>query len=224
MNIELRNGQKGALIGQNGSGKSHLAKYHLLPRSGPLLISDPKGTFEFYDCEIFDTVDEIERRRPRRAIYRPRRAELRDRAAHDALFDYAYERAQAGWELYLYNDELSAMVTGTEPPPSFLDCLARGRELGLTILNCSQRPSRVPIIVWSEAQRFYVFRLVFPDDIKRVQQLIGKSYTGRPPGEHWVSEHQRLYGYRPDPRFAFTYWDAERDSPPRTMILKDPKR
>lgn len=220
MRINLSTGQKGALIGQNGSGKSYLAKHYLLPRAGRLLIIDPKGTFEFHDTEVFETADEIERRRPDRAIYRPRRSELRDRNAHEAIYNYAYERG----ETYVYTDELTAMVNGPEPPPSFLDCYARGRELGITMLTCSQRPSRVPIIVWSECVRFYVFRLVFPDDIKRIRQLLGKSYTGRPPTDAEIQRFAYAYGYTPPAKFAFTYWNAESNAPPRSMILRNPNR
>ena len=218
--IKLARGNKGGLIGQNGSGKSYLAKHSLLPFTGQLLIIDPKGTFNFDNLEAYDTVREIERRRPKRCIYRPNRFELRDKDARDAIYNYVYERQ----EIFCYTDELLAMVSGSTPPPSFQDCYALGRELGITMLTACQRPSRVPLLTWTECQKMYVFRLTWKGDRDRMREAIGDGYTGLPPTQRQLSEFAAATGVYPDPRFVFTYADLERGTLPRfSYVLPERK-
>jgi energy-coupling factor transporter ATP-binding protein EcfA2 len=216
MNIELRKGERGVLIGQTGTGKSYLARRYLLPRTGRLLIIDPKAEWEFAGCEIFERVGEIEARNPERVIYQPTRRELRDRDAHDRIYDWAYRRG----ELFLYTDEIGSMLDGFEAPPAFHDVYARGRSRGITALTATQDPARVPLAIFRQARKFYAFRVVFPDDVKRMQQLI-PGYTSKPPTPEEIAGFEAHYGHRIDPRFTFFYFDAETDAPARRMILTD---
>lgn len=218
MNIELKTGERGVLIGQTGTGKSFLAKHFLLPRTGPLLIIDPKGEFDFVNCEIYERIDEIERRNPERVIYRARRRELRDRDAHDRIYEWAYNRGN----IFVYTDEITSMLDGFEAPPSFHDVYARGRSRGITALTATQDPSRVPLAIFRQARRFYVFRVVFPDDIKRLKQLV-PGYSNELPSREDMEQFDLLYGYKSDPRFAFWYWNAEEGQDARRMILKEPR-
>lgn len=217
ISIKLLKGERGALIGQTGTGKSLLAKHYLLPQTGRLAILDPKGEFDFGGLDVFDTVREIEKRRPDRFIYRPVRGELRDFHAHDAIYDYLYERG----DYFVYTDELTSFLTAKgDAPPAFRDIYARGRSRGITVLTATQDPVRIPLAVLRQARRFYTFRLVFPDDIKRMR-AIDPGYTGKLPPKSIIDHFERVYGYRPKAQFAFRYYNAETQQG-FTSILKDP--
>ena len=55
-------------------------------------------------------------------------------------------------------------------------------------------------------------------DIKRIKNFV-PGYTGKPPTEAEMDDFQALYGYRPDPQYAFRYFDVDTPGSDRTLIL-----
>lgn len=221
MSIGLRTGERGALIGMTGRGKSFLARHYLLPRTGRLVIIDPKGEWrDFPGCEVFDSVAEIERRKPDRCIYAARTRELRDKDAHDAIYSWVYDRGNT----YLYTDEITSMLTGyVNGPPGFHDIYARGRSRKITVLTATQDPARVPLAIFRQARRFYAFRVVWPDDVDRMDRLIPGYSDFMPPSKEQLDDFTAEFGWRPDPRYGFVYWNNDTDDPARLAFMRKPR-
>jgi energy-coupling factor transporter ATP-binding protein EcfA2 len=206
--LTLRKGEVGALIGQRGTGKTSLAERFLIPATGRLAIIDWKGESD-YDADIYDTAREIEQRRPSRFIYRPCDDELNVLGAHDRVFRYIYDSSyKGGPEFFVYIDELSALLDNKfQGTRYFNHCYGRGRSRNITILAGMQEPSRIPRITIRAAQKFYVFRLTLPDDIRTMRGIV-PGYTPRPITESQLSQYMAAHGYRPQTRYVFQFFDA----------------
>lgn len=218
ISIDLVPGNRAVLLGQTGTGKTHLARHRLLPQTGNLGIIDPKGRFDFGPTEIYETAREILRRKPKRFIYRPRRLELRDVSAHDDVYAFLYDRGNT----FIYTDELGSLCRGKHRlsgPPALEDIYCRGRELGITTLTASQRPSRIPIYVLSESQQFYCFFTPFPGDVKRIREMV-PGYTGGMPSQEQIRQFSEVYGYPVLGRHCFRYFDSITGDN-FTSVLKD---
>lgn len=180
-----------ALIGATGSGKTTLARY---------LIEDPgKRCSVVYDAKISDAITSwqttqrfyddfglLQGSKDFRLVFRPSLAESLDANAQDAFFEWIY------WRRYtrLYVDEATALQGGTNPSFHLQACIARGRERGISTMIATQRPKRVPLILFSESEHFFVFRLNLMEDRMRVYEM-----TGIDPLEQTTLENFEFFYY-----------------------------
>ena len=162
--LKVKNGARGAIIGQTGTGKSFLAK-RLLPKTEALSIIDPKRQFD-YDLPTFDSVRAIKIRRPKRFIYRPKPEEFLDVDRLSEVYRYCYERG----DIFVYTDDAVGVIDRYKYPKFLAVAYQMGREHGLTMLASFQRPARVPLFLVSEASQFYCFRLTLGNDVRTVQE------------------------------------------------------
>jgi hypothetical protein len=102
-------------------------------------------------------------------IYVPTPAELRSDLFINAFFEVIYTRGNC----VCYVDELTAVTNRTSLPPAYHDCLVRGRELGISLFQSSQRPKDIPVNCVESSERYYVFKLKMPADVKRVADVTG---------------------------------------------------
>ena len=171
--LQLQTGQRGLCCGQTGSGKSFLC-YRLIPKHGSLCIIDPKREFDYADVPIFDDHEKIWRKKPERFIYRPQESLITDREAYNEVYRFCYMQGK----YFIYTDEVIAVMRGMEPPTYLNICVQLGRSKGITMLFATQRPARIPANLVSESQKFYIFTLVYPPDVKRVSEMV-PGFTGR---------------------------------------------
>jgi hypothetical protein len=169
----LEIGQRGLCCGQTGSGKSFLC-IRLLPSRGRLCIIDPKREFDYPGVPIIDNPEAIRRKKPERFIYRPKESLITDREAYNQVYEFCY---RAGG-YFIYTDEVIAVMRGMEPPQYLNICVQLGRSKGITMLFATQRPARIPANLVSESQKFYIFTLVYPPDVKRISEMV-PGFTGR---------------------------------------------
>jgi len=189
--IRIGRNDRVALIGATGTGKTTFARY---------LVEDPnKRNSVVYDAKISDAItrwqttqrfyedfDLLQRSQENRLVFRPSFAESLDAEAQDAFFEWIY------WRRYtrLYIDEATALKGGTNPSFHLQACIARGRERGVSTVIASQRPKRVPLILFSESEHFVVFRLNLMEDRLRVYEL-----TGIDPVEQTTLENYEFFYY-----------------------------
>ncbi len=109
-----------------------------------------------------------------------------------------HDQARAGRPQLLYVDEMLYFFGPTGMPKGRDDILKTyvvgGRERGLASLFASQRTKGFPPSVLEEANRLYLFRLDFIDDVKRLREM------GAPvgPGDVPTNEYEFRYWYKAD--------------------------
>ncbi len=189
--IKLGRNDRGVLIGATGCGKTTLARFLIEDKNKPYsVVYDAKISESIgkWPHAFFDDFNLIQQSEARRLIYRPSVEEERDPRAQDAFFQWVYHRRYTR----LYVDEAYALLGGSNPCFYLQACLSRGRERGISTLIATQRPARIPLITLSEAEHYYIFRLNWPGDRQRIEEVTGISALEQTDLEN----------------FEFIYWNA----------------
>jgi hypothetical protein len=158
-------------IGQTGSGKTTLAQFLCATREY-VVVLDAKGMIRWPGYTRVTSLDRVYKLKAAdhpKIVYAPSYEELQDADTVDEFFRWVYTRRHCT----VYVDEVAAIATATEFPFHLGACYMRGRERGVEIWASTQRPSRIPLICYSEAEHAYVFRLNFPADRQRVEDMTG---------------------------------------------------
>jgi DNA helicase HerA-like ATPase len=171
------------IVGASGSGKTVLERAvinELKPRLA--LVIDPKCTWGgtngppgysiIRDPSLLGRL----KRDVKRILYRPG-PELHTTEAWDAVYRWAYYRG----DLLVCTDEAFATMRGTHSPDWQRACITSGRELGVAMITCTQRPRGVDQRLLSESEIHVAFRLRKLDDRKAMEDYIGPSIFLRPP-------------------------------------------
>jgi len=172
------------VCGKTDSGKTTLVRQ--LVRAFPYVVAfdakrmlgmDSTGKrrvdwLEFTRVTSWRAYEKLIEKRPgdsQKIIYVPTPRELRDDKCVNAFFESIYYRRNC----VAYIDELTSVVQRTRIPDFYFDCLVRGRELNIGMWQSSQRPKDIPPSVVDSSERYYIFKLKFPADVKRVFELTG---------------------------------------------------
>ena len=144
----------------------------LLPRRY-VIAYDAKGLMQWPGYHRVTSFESLNRaaNNPKKfpkIIYAPNAKELRDENFHEKFFLLCYERGKTT----AYVDEWYAVARGLTYPPSAHAILTRGREMGVSIVGSTQRPSGIPQAIMSEADLFFAFHLKMPQDRKKIAEMI----------------------------------------------------
>jgi ABC-type oligopeptide transport system ATPase subunit len=187
--------ERGLLVGQTGSGKSTLANILLLDKKN-LFVLDPKGNFELSRkhtiCHNPDEIEEAEKKYPGRAIlYRPS-PQYSSIAELDNIYRWIYLRGST----FLYIDEATATVgrSSLSYPESLRSLFTQGRGLGVGVLVSTQRPSNLPLYMFSESNKFWKFFLLLRKDQERMAEWMGSSIR-EPPDFPSKSRHSSKFSF-----------------------------
>lgn len=167
---------RAVFIGQTGSGKSTLARYLLRYRVfvWVLDVNDaldwhkpspeyPEG--EYLACySLEDLVDK--QAYPKLILKFP----IEDQDNVD-LFNQFFKLAYHAGNVTVYVDEVYAVTNRQVIPPYYKALLTRGRIKGIEVWSATQRPSSIPSFILSESENVYVFKLRYPPDLKRIEEL-----------------------------------------------------
>ena len=177
--LKIERGERAIVIGATGSGKSTLCQE--LVRPLPFCIAiDPKGEFDIpgKECIILEKFQDVVEKSNYLVkhnlpdpliIYRPIPTEAKPEG-YDKIYSFVYQRGNCS----VYTDELSAVVDTNGTPTEYLNHIQmRGRSKGITAVHAVQRPTRIPLVTLSEAQRYYCFELTLKADKTRICDIIG---------------------------------------------------
>lgn len=179
--VKMGRNDRGALIGATGTGKTYLARFLIEDVDKPHSVvydTKPSEAIAEWDHEFIESIDELQEIDPgkqRRVIYRPSRFEMRDVVVQDKFFEWVYVNGSRR----VFIDEAGSIAGGSNPGYNLQDCLTRGREKGVSTLVGTQRPARIPVVLMSEAEHYYIFRLNWPYDREKVTELTGGNITVR---------------------------------------------
>ncbi len=179
VDISLRRGDRGLIVGQSGSGKTFVGIELCRAMPRPLVVIDTK-----YSAGIADLVKEdsanwsisegafpVITKETRCVIWRPDPDTLSDPLAIDAPLVRLVDNHRA---CSVYIDEMYQLHKAGRPGPGIVGLFTRGREMGFCTLGGAQRPSWVSLFCMTESNRFYVMKLALPADRKRVAEVLGE--------------------------------------------------
>lgn len=187
-NILLKKGERGMIIGQTGSGKTIGALVHMQATDlYPVIILDTKGEPAFND--IADDGDEetppeetiiyndgesfvkqwFKKRQPEYSIVRPTPAEMSDAEQLDSILTRIYDTNK---KCLVYIDEAYQWHVNGRAGNGLIGLLTRGRSKGMSVLMSTQRPMWVSRFCFTEAQKFYIYRLSDKRDHKSIAEYI----------------------------------------------------
>jgi len=159
---------RAAFVGQTGSGKTTLAE-HVCALRPYVVVLDPKGRIDWRGYEVHTRLERLTTSTMPRLIYKPVYDELQDADTMDLFFQWMFRRGNTA----LYVDEIYAIARGDVYPFHLGACLTRGREVGVVVYSATQRPARVPQIIFSESEHVYCFKLKLPQDRERMSDITG---------------------------------------------------
>ena len=171
------------LCGQTGSGKTYAARYLLKPLDRVVVV-DPKGDDSIatwglapWDREARRLLRSGEPIRTRVLIPIGKEA--------DEVFEEVFEFVLGVGNCTIYCDELYGIVSPGAKPGPFLTALwTRGRSLGIGAWASTQRPSWIPLFTRSEAQHYFIFRLLLRADRFSMTEVAGEEVMERITDKH----------------------------------------
>lgn len=171
--------ERTVLVGRTGSGKTTLAE-RFLRYYQYVVTLDIKNRIAWEGYERHQRLESLIRSEHHHLIYAPTFEETEPALIGtrripwgtyiEAFFEWAYTRGNT----LVYVDEVMGITSGDEMPRYYRAINTRGRELGIGLLSATQRPTRIPQVILSEAETFFVFSVQLPQDIVKVEEITGE--------------------------------------------------
>jgi hypothetical protein len=161
--------QRVAVIGRTGSGKTVFAVFLLSSTSFMPWHRVPVFIFDFKGDRLIDKLPTINFRLGDKLPKKPGLYRVKPLPGQEAQVEALL------WSIYLHEDMGIYIDEGymLKDSKAFLACLTQGRSKHIPMLVLSQRPVRMNIAVFSEADFFSIFHLTYSEDRKRVIEYIG---------------------------------------------------
>lgn len=181
-NFKIGRSDRVFIVGTTGSGKTSLSKAMLwgLPN---VVILDPKRTYELpkeWKHSIYTDIASLAKHEDSTTvIYRPEIAEM-EKGCED-FFEWVFDRGNT----LLYVDEVMRVTNGHRIGRGYATVLQLGRERGISCWSATQRPANIPLVIMTESEHYFVFRLRNTEDRKRLYEYTGASeFLKIPRDEH----------------------------------------
>ncbi len=168
--LTIQPNERAAFVGKTQSGKTHLAGI-LAQGIQRLVVIDAKGKLSNlarsakrdYSWRLTEwgTNDGAKIRRQMEEGGPGRlRVPAPLRGSYEGIFHWCYRLEN----VTVYIDEMYGTAPGTDPGPWLNALYTRGAEMGIGVWAASQRPRRVPSVMFSESEWKFIFRLPKLDD------------------------------------------------------------
>lgn len=209
MELFLKKGQRGLLLGMTGGGKTQNALFQLKNNIAvwPTIIMDTKIVDEFFsvpndhesldvfnDFASFENVSKMAPKDwPDYFLVRPESHEIIDVDGLDKYLQLIYKKFGA---VFVYIDEVASFHNNGRPVSGLLELLCRGRSRGKTVLMGTQRPAWISLSCFTESDKFYVHKITTLNDRKRI--------------DNGIPEFSKL---KKLPPFHFYFYDVAADNP-----------
>jgi hypothetical protein len=186
---EWRQGEHVALLGPSGRGKtvvlkkilqrrSYVALFATKPRDPELSVLNPPWWKTWTDPSTRDGYVRYEAwpvhaspdRFPRRIIWpKATKIDSDEHQRHVFKDAMAYIFQSGGWCVAL--DETMYMTESLGLEKQIRMMLTQGRVLGISMINASQRPRHIPLVVYSQSTHLLFFRTTEGVDVARLGEL-----------------------------------------------------
>lgn len=181
--FDIAPNERVALVGMTKSGKTYFARA-ILSHAKRLVVLDPKGLLynrTDWNLEHFDEqYKRLEAGRDARLWVPP--------PLDDAEYEETFDKIMRLRNVLVYIDELYG-VGPAQGSRGLRAIFTRGRELGIGVWACSQRPKWIPRYALSEAEWRIMFRLEEEDDRIYMSKTIGRIALSRLPGHACIIYH-----------------------------------
>lgn len=177
---EYEQGQHITLVGQNGSGKTVLARQLILLRAFILVLATKIRDDSLYKplhAEGFEIVEAFKpdpEKQPR-VILKP---ELKDvsvsaRQAQSEAFEDALMEVWNYGNYCVFADEVRYLTDTLKLSNAFETLWLQGRSLGVSLVAGTQRPYSIPQEAFSQAVHFFFFRESERRNLERMSEFTG---------------------------------------------------
>lgn len=180
------------IVGASGSGKTTLARA-MLPAFEHIIAIDPLGMLgsdgkpgnHLEGFKLVRSPEEVMKYGNQKTLsgkmkhpwiqYRP--GPQYDHWTHyDRVFEYVLLRGNT----LLYNDEAYRVMRGRIAPTYLMACMTGGRQKGVGMISCTQRPTGIDLRLISESEHLACFRLRYSADRKRMAEQMDEIVFSRP--------------------------------------------
>lgn len=155
------------VLGQRGSGKSSWVK-RALPEIPRFIVWDTLGEYTQFDG--VESVGEL-------IEYVYPRIDGVFQVVINSMIDDDLEQvcrvAGAVKNLHLIVEEVDTYATPGKAPYELKRLLKIGRHYGVSMIFVSRRPAEINRLITSQSQRFIMFRMFEPGDIRYLKSIIG---------------------------------------------------
>ncbi len=117
--------------------------------------------------KVCNTIAALSDAKEPKLIYKPCAEELFREEFREAFFKWVYLRRNT----VVYIDEVFGVTNGQIIPEFYHAIMTRGRELGIGVISSTQRPVSIPIVLKSEAEHRFIFRLKNDNDRRIAEDI-----------------------------------------------------
>lgn len=179
--MKIQKGEHVFVAGRTGSGKTFLVKRYL-QEVKPVYVLDLKKTLDWQNVEkavYLDKLSKVVKTKSKKVVYQPDWKEMKP-DYYNEFFRFLYHKEN----VHVWIDETMGIGTAMKFPEYYKALLTRGRELGISVWCCTQRPATIPMIAMSEATHFFIFDLNMKKDRFRIAEIAGEENFMKLPGKY----------------------------------------
>jgi len=162
--------------GMTQSGKTTAAMEYLKNEETQIYVLDTKGKFNWkvnntHELIVINDFDKFSKhnKTKRKVVYRPVWEQL-NIDYYNAFFEFCMKRQKC---IILVDEAMQVCPSANKIPEWYKGALTRGMELNVGVWSLSQRPSKIPSEIISEATHYFIFRLNKIEDRERISDYTG---------------------------------------------------